>query len=355
MNRQFCMIALLTTLGVFSFASLPKAGVVLNGASVDGSTVDHTQFDDPSSLDLTLTNRMNNQTASTSSGGTPTVLNVERDAHFVNVMGDKTPATPNFPQLAPKAGKVRGYVKDLSGNPLKGATIGIRASYFAGHYSGAQGQTDANGYYEFAVPKGSAHYYNAGYQLKWGDGIAAMGLHPTDGKLESFTTVDGAVENFVLLPYGITSPENVSQNPYVSSSYYGGSIRVSYYTREKTDPNIAAGSIVEDSIIEITLTPEGNMLDGTAGRTFVIRQPIGFKGNFSIHNIPLGRYRITATTGDKALKMKEDRKFNPLFGLMPGEAIGEASLLFIPGTEKASSATPNAGGWEPVGITLSMP
>lgn len=312
--------------------------------------------DSPVTPNSTVTNRANSQTSvSNSSGGAPVVLNVARDAHFVNVMGNETPAIPKFPQLAPKPGKVRGYVKDLSGNPLKGATIGIRASYFAGQYSGAQGETDANGYYEFVVPKGSAHYYNAGYGVEWGDGIAATGLHPADGKLESFTTVDGAVENFVLLPYGITSRENVSENPYVSSSYYGGSIHVFYNTREKTDNNIVAGSILEDSVIEITLTPEGKMLDGTAGKTFIIRQPIGFKGNLSIHNIPLGRYRITAKTGGKALKMKEDRKFNPLFGLLPGEALGEASLLFIPGSAKASSVTPNAGGWEPVGITLSMP
>lgn len=311
--------------------------------------------DTPVAANSTLTNQANNQTsASTSSSGAPIVLNVARDAHYVNVMGNETPAMPKFPALQPKSGKVRGYVKDLSGNPLKGATIGIRASYFAGHYSGALGETDSNGYYEFVVPKGSAHYYNAGYGLEWGDGIAAIGLHPADGKLESFTTVDGAVENFVLLPYGITSRENVSQNPYVSSSYYGGSIRIDYYTREKTDNNIVAGSIVENSIVEIILTPEGKMLDGTAGKTFVIRQPIGFKGNFSIHNIPLGRYRITAKTGGKALKMQEHRKFNPLFGLLPGEALGEASLLFIPGSAKASSATPHAGGWDSVSISLSM-
>ena len=312
--------------------------------------------DSPVTANNTLANSTSSpKTASNLLSGALTVLNVARDAHFVNVMGDETPAMPKFPALQPKPGKVRGYVKDLSGNPLKGATIGIRASYFAGQYSGAQGETDANGYYEFVVPKGSAHYYNAGYGLEWGDSIAATGLHPADGKLESFTTADGAVENFVLLPYGITSRENVSQNPYISSSYYGGSIHIFYNTREKNDNNIVAGSIVEDSIIEITLTPDGKMLDGTAGKTFVIRQPIGFKGNFSIHNIPLGRYRIAAKTGGKALKMKEDRKFNPLFGLLPGEALGEANLLFIPSSAKASMVTPNAGGWEPVVVTLSMP
>lgn len=293
--------------------------------------------------------------ATAQTNGAAVILNVARDAHFVNVMGSEAPLMPKFPALAPKPGKVRGYVKDLSGNPLPGAAIGIRASYFAGQYSGAQGVTDANGYYEFVVPKGSAHFYNAGYQFEWGDGVAAVGLHPADGKLDSFTTVDGAVENFVLLPYGITSRENVSQNPYIASSYYGGSIYVSYNTAEEGDRGRVAGSIVENSIIEITLTPEGRMLDGTTGKTFIIRQPIGFKGNLNIHNIPLGRYKISAKTGGRALKMKQNRKFNPLFGLMPAETTGAASLLFIPGGAKATSVAPNAGGWEPVDVTLSTP
>jgi hypothetical protein len=307
----------------------------------------------PKTVSTTMTSK--ESSATTKTDGTAVVLNVARDAHYVNVTGNEAPAMPKFPGLSPKPGKVRGYVKDLSGNPLKGATIGIRSSYFAGQYSGAQGETDANGYYEFVVPKGSAHFYNAGYQFEWGDGVAAVGLHPADGKLDSFTTVDGAVENFVLLPYGVTSRENVSQNPYISSSYYGGSIYLSYNTVEEGDRGRIAGGIVENSIVEITLTPEGKMLDGTPGKTFIIRQPIGFKGNLNIHNIPLGRYKISAKTGGKALKMKQNRKFNPLFGLMPAETTGEASLLFIPGSAKSSSVTPNAGGWESVDVTLSTP
>jgi len=40
-----------------------------------------------------------------------------------------------------------------------------------------------------------------------------MGLHPADGKPEGFAMPDGAVENFVLLSYGVTSRENLSENP----------------------------------------------------------------------------------------------------------------------------------------------
>jgi hypothetical protein len=285
--------------------------------------------------------------------GEKIVLDMKRDQPFVNVMGSEMPAMPDFPKLAPKAGRARGYVKDSTGKPLAGAEIGVRSSYFAGQYSGAQGKTDASGYYEFVVPKGSAHYYNAGYQLNWGEGIAAVGLHPADGKLDSFTTMDGAVENFVLLPYGITSRENVSENPYVSSTYYGGTLHISYYTLEKTDSSRIAGSIVEDSIVEITLTPDGNLLGGAAGKTIVVRNPVGFRGNFSIHNIPLGRYKISAKVGGKSLNMKENRKFNPLFGMTPEETTGTATILFTPGSAKASMVSPQSGAWEGSSLTVS--
>ncbi|MBD1821198.1 hypothetical protein H6F51_01515 [Cyanobacteria bacterium FACHB-DQ100] len=56
MKRQFCTVAILTTLGVLSFASIAKAGLTQNGTSLDGSTVDHTQpslqSDEPSSSNL---------------------------------------------------------------------------------------------------------------------------------------------------------------------------------------------------------------------------------------------------------------------------------------------------------------
>jgi hypothetical protein len=293
---------------------------------------------------------VNNAARQKPSDGSAKVITAEKNALWVNVMGNEMPQTPEFPALAAKAGKVRGYVKDWTGKPLAGAAIGVRASYFAGQYSGAQGTTDANGYYEFVVPKGSAHFYNAGYQMEWGDGIAAVSLHPADGKLDSFTTEDGAVENFVLLPYGITSRENLQNNPRVSSTYYGGSIYVHYYAAEAGDSGAMSGSILENSILEITLTSED-----ASGGSFVIRQPVGFAGNVTINNIPLGRYKISAKAGGKTLKLKENRKFNPLFGLAPSETVGAASILFVPNQAKASMVGPANGAWDSISLDVLMP
>ena len=295
-------------------------------------------------------NRRIGGAAAVKTGGSAKVVTAEKNALWVNVMGNEMPSIPQFPALTPKPGKVRGYVKDSAGKPLAGAAIGVRSSYFAGQYSGAQGTTDANGYYEFVVPKGSAHFYNAGYQIEWGEGLAAVSLHPVDGKLDSFTTMDGAVENFVQLPYGITSRENLQNNPRVSSTYYGGSIFVHYYAAEASDNRPMAGSIVEGTTLEITLTAED------AGRkSFVVRQPVGFAGNVTINNIPLGRYKISANAAGKTLKLKENSKLNQLFGLSPSETVGAASILFVPANAKASMIGPANGAWNSVDLSVLMP
>jgi hypothetical protein len=289
--------------------------------------------------------------------GQPKTLNVDKNADYVNVMGKEMPEMPEFDDLSPKAGVVRGYVKDLNGNPLKGAQLGVRATAIGGAYSGSQGETDDDGYYEFEVPAGVAHFYNAGYGIDWGeDGLAAIGLHPADGKLDSFAANVGGVENFVLLPYGITSRENVSQSPHLASSYYGGSVYFNYYTVSADDNYPAEGSLIEGSVIEITLTPEGKKFEGSDPREFTIRKTISFRGGFYINNLPLGSYRIAVKTGQgQPLKMKLNKPQNSEFGITPTETDNSAVLTFAPGDARANMVTPQYGGWSTVEINISQP
>lgn len=283
------------------------------------------------------------------------IVNVDKETQWVNVMGNEMPAMPQFPSLTPKPGRVRGYVRDWTGKPLAGAEFGVRSSYLAGYYSGAQGKSDANGYYEFVVPKGMAHFYNAGYQIEWGDGIAAVSLHPADGKLDSFVTVDGAVENFVMLPYGITSRENLQQSAHLPSTFYGGAIFLNWYSVEADDNNAPPFAVRAGGTLEIVLKPEGVMLDGTAGQTIVIRKTLGISGAFRIHNIPLGRYRISIRANGKPLKIKDNKGTGEVFGMTPVETTGEASILFIPDSAKASSPAPQFGSWKWISLGISTP
>jgi hypothetical protein len=288
----------------------------------------------------------------TTNSVTEKIITVDKSTQHINVMGSEMPAIPQFPKLPLKAGKVCGYVKDGTGKPVAGATIGVRSSYLAGYYSSSKTQTDANGYYELTPPKGTADFYNAGYQVKYGEGVAAVSLHPADGVLESWTTVDGKVENFVLLPYGITSRENVQNNPQLPASYYGGAIFLGWYGVEANDDNAPEFAIKEGTLVEITLTPEGKTLNGAAAHSFVIRKVAGTYGELRILNIPIGLYRISIKANGKAVKIKDTRKYNPLFGLNPAEAIGAANIAFLPGNADASMITPQYGAWEWVNLNL---
>ena len=291
--------------------------------------------------------RENASSNSRSDDSSAKVIEVGKNDGYVNVMGNEMPEMPQFPALKAKPGFVRGYVKDWTGKPLAGANIGVRASYLAGYYSGAQGTTDAKGFYEFAVPKGSAHFYNAGYALEWGDGLAAVGLHPADGSLDSFTTADGVVENFVLLPYGITSRAKVQDNGNLPANYYGGSIYIHYGAYEASDNRPYAGYVPENSVIEISLT-------SNTGQSFVIRKVAGFQSLFRINNIPLARYKISAKVNGKSLNLKQTGVFNQTFGMTPRETNGAATVLFAPDGAKAESVAPQSGGWDAVSIDLAL-
>jgi hypothetical protein len=290
--------------------------------------------------------------------GEPKTLTVDKNADYVNVMGKEMPEMPEFDNLSAKPGKVRGYVMDLNGNPLKGAQLGVRSTAVGGAYSGSQGETDSSGYYEFEVPMGVAHFYNAGYAIEWGDdNLAAIGLHPVDGKLDSFASSTGGVENFVLLPYGITSRENVSQSPHLASSYYGGSVYISFFTASADDNYPMEGSLVEGSGIVITLTPEGEMFGGiTAPKSITVRKTVGFRSGFYINNLPLGNYRISVKTDKgRPLKMELNKPRNSEFGISPSETTDSALLTFAPSDARANMVTPQYGGWSTVELIVTNP
>ncbi|MBX7170292.1 MAG: hypothetical protein K1X72_04990 [Pyrinomonadaceae bacterium] len=293
-----------------------------------------------------------------SNPGEAKTLKVDKNTDYINVMGKELPEMPEFDELSAKPGKVRGYVKDINGNPLKGAQLGVRSTAVGGAYSGSQGETDSDGYYEFEVPAGVAHFYNAGYAIEWGDdSLAAIGLHPADGKLDSFASNIGGVENFVLLPYGITSRENVQQSPHLASSYYGGSVYIHYYTVSADDNYPSEGSLVEGSVIKITLTPEGEMYDGiTVPKSFTINKIISFRGGFYINNLPLGKYKISVKTDDgKPLKMELNKPQNSQFGISPTETTDSAILTFAPGDARANMVIPQYGGWNTVELNITQP
>lgn len=276
---------------------------------------------------------------------------------YVNVMEEFMPRMPNFPKATAKEGKMIGFVADLSGKPLEGAYVGVRSSVIGGSYSSASAQTDENGYYEILVPWGAAEIWAAGYTIDYGTGKAAIGLYPEDGKVENFESTKGIVKNFVLLSYGLADEEEIAEKPWSSGGYFGGSIYISYNLGDPDDIWAPAGSLPFDAEIEITLTPKGETLYGE-NKSFTIVKEVESL-NFTINNIPVGLYTISAKLKDgRDLKLKQIGPYVSLYphhGLKPKEAQGSADVWFTPMGVEASYGNPSYGPWRPVDIRVELP
>lgn len=273
---------------------------------------------------------------------------------YLNSMGNTRPPIPSFVTLTKQPGKLRGYVKNTWGKPLAGAYIGIRSSTVGGVYTAASDLTDNNGYYEIQLPFGAVHFFAAGYSFDYSTGIASQGLYPADGIAEDFASAEGAVENFVFLPYGTGEPAAVADRPWYPRNYFGGSLYISYAIFE--DMWSEQGSLPANSEIEITLTPDEWLLDARERKTFIIRKKVG-NLNFYINNIPVGRYHIKAKlVNGAALKLKAtDFTPHPVFGMKPTVAVETATILFKPYSAAASSGLPYLGGWDQASIKLQLP
>jgi hypothetical protein len=292
-----------------------------------------------------------------STPGETITFDLDASTRNVNVMKNERPKLPPFPEVEKKPGTVRGYVYDRHGKPLKGAVIGARSTAAGGFYSGASGKTDEKGYYEIEVPWGAAHFYCAGYALDYGEGRAAMGLCPADGEADGFATANGAVENWALLPYGIADRDDLQDNPNYVNNYYGGGIVLSYSV---SDGGVLASStdLPANSKIEVTLTPDGPLVDGAAGRPILLRKRVGtFFGQLYVNNIPAGHYKIRARlTGGGELRMKETGpNGGKMFGLEPKQSVGAAGLWLRPNSAKPEMTVAAHGNWDAISITLERP
>jgi hypothetical protein len=166
-------------------------------------------------------------------------------------------------------GVVKGVVRYADGIPIANAKVVIENTILYASYIYAT--TNAKGEYSAAVPIGS---WKASVQIEkeFLGKKYKYDLHADNPN--SFAGYDGAIRNFTWKISGV-KPDG---------SYYGSPVK-------------AYGdllSFINMTDVELTLTPDGALIDGSAGAVIKKRLVDAGGGEYGIDDVPVGKYSITA-------------------------------------------------------------
>lgn len=193
---------------------------------------------------------------------------------------------PGGPGSGGKPGIASGKVTSSSGNPLSGVTI-ILDGFPKGagdpirRYVGIWGTVS-----EYSIPLQEG-MYNAPratvgleYRHRWYE----LPLDDADGVVDWPAMRDsryGLLRNFV---WKISGPKT-GADPLTAEGYWGGTI---YFEK--------GGDLGDTANIEVTLKPDGPLIDGSQGQVIVRTVKLPWKRPFDhyLFDIPLGRYIATA-------------------------------------------------------------
>ena len=179
-------------------------------------------------------------------------------------------------------GIVKGRVTDSQNKPMTNVNVVIENTVF--HASYVYAKTNAAGDYSVSMPAGSWKamvrinhpYLGKTYQFD---------LHPDDPSPFAGTT--GAIRNFTWKLSG-EKPDG--------TGFYGSDVAV--YSQP--------GSSFSMEDVEITLTPDGTLADGSNGTSITKTLTDIGGGEDGIRDIPIGKYIITARnkTNSKSLQVR---------------------------------------------------
>jgi hypothetical protein len=183
---------------------------------------------------------------------------------------------------------VKGHVTDATGKPLANVKVVIENTVFYASYVYAV--TNAAGNYRVAVPNGS---WKASVKIdKLFEGkVYHFDLHPDNEA--PFAGSRGAIRNF--------SWKLNNEKP-DGTRFYGGQVAV------YNEP----GSSLSMNEVELTLTPNGLLADGSTGKPITKTLIDIGGGEDGIRDVPIGKYNITArnTNTGKPLQVRLRNKGN---------------------------------------------
>jgi hypothetical protein len=169
----------------------------------------------------------------------------------------------------PSKGIVKGVVKYVDGSPIPNAKVVIENTILYASYVYAV--TNSKGEYSTSVPIGS---WKASVQIEkeFLGKKYKYDLYPDNPN--PFAGVDGAVRNFTWKISG-AKPDG---------GYYGSPVKAysDFF------------SFIDMADVELTLVPDGTLIDGSTGAVIKKRLVDVGGGEYGIDDVPVGKYTISA-------------------------------------------------------------
>lgn len=174
------------------------------------------------------------------------------------------PAARTAAPAKPTPYVMTGVVRDAQGRPVAGAEVFADNTLY--YNANAVGKTDAQGRYRIELPRQGLGTWAPGAYIKreYRGVFHEFRLYPDDER--PFSASEGAVRDFVWRLTGRRGDGLIGKTVYV-------------YTTEG----------VSLSQVEVTLTPNGPLVDGSAGKPITRSAASG-----RVDDVPVGRYTMTA-------------------------------------------------------------
>jgi hypothetical protein len=192
---------------------------------------------------------------------------------------------------------VSGKVTDFAGRPLVGARVEILGHALStGASTNSYPTTDGNGAYSVTVTPGR-YSVNAFYDAPFNGKLFRYALHPADGASgQDYDSSQGIVRDFVWKVSGLRAGAETSQDN--AASYYGGAATFSIgdiHSESGPQTNHFGEEFPQGFTAEITLTPDGPLIDGSTGTPIVSKHDAAFPldAEWTQFDIPVGRYTLT--------------------------------------------------------------
>jgi hypothetical protein len=235
----------------------------------------------------------------------PGLVGCKKDSKESGGASGASAATTGEASAAAEAGVIKGTVTTTDGRPVKSIGGGISG------YSAKSGQNvsatidGADGKYRVAVGPGQ-FATRAWTDVEYNGRNYRIDLCPVDGKpvLAKQDTTAGVIKNFVWKLDGFR-PGSDARSDDRFYGHFGGSINfnpegqgATYWADIKGDyAHAPEPKIPPDATVELTLTPDGPLIDGSTGKPVVLTQTPGKVTGYMdriTRGIPIGRYKVTA-------------------------------------------------------------